>query len=205
MEVTGGAERVEPQKFTEDQRKYLAYEGYSIYERTGKSLGSLSEMGFVEDVSDLAGLAEETSMKGEVAIKPRHPLYGSGGLNLVEQQRQVDQLSKYVGSTWNLKAMIGKAADYSELASLHLDKTGEDLFGPRDRVRTTTKTRIGEDESSWMTGGEGTGGAFVVVGPLKEAEGDKKKKELGIDVVLEADDVDGSAADSGVYPLLIPA
>lgn len=195
------SEGVEVKRFTEDQREYLEYEGYSIYELTGKSLGSLSEMGFVEDISDLPGLAEETSMKGEVAIKPRHALYGSGGGTLAEQQRQVDQLSKYVGSTWNLKGMIGKAADYFDLASMHLDKTGEDLFGPMDRVRTTTRTRIEKDESSWMTGGEGTGDALVVIGP--GAHG--KNKELDIDVVLEADDVDGGAAASTVYPLLIPA
>lgn len=61
-----------------------------------------------------------------------------------EQEEMVRKFSKELGGRIpGVKAIIGEAPDYIELAFRHFDKTGERLFGKRynsDYTRTKTPT-----------------------------------------------------------------
>jgi len=139
---------VEVERFAPEAREALEKEGYVIYPLTGQSIKSLQESGrkfwstWHKNYPDFEALA---SIRSEVAINPnRLFLPESNRKTLVEQEAMVEEFSKELGrKIKGVKAIIGEAPDYIELAFSHLDATSEYLFGKKynfDYARTKTAT-----------------------------------------------------------------
>jgi len=138
--------RAETKRFTPEQRKALKKQGFVIYDLTGQSIRTLRDSGrqfwttWHKDFPDFEALG---SMQSEVAINPnRLFLPESNNKTLAQQQEMVSKFSKELGKkVRGIKAIIGQAPDYVELAFRHLDETGDYLFGAKYSYdATATKT-----------------------------------------------------------------
>ena len=139
--------RGETKRFSPEVRKALEKEGYLIYTLTGQSIKSLREAGrkfsstWHKGYPDFEAL---TSRLSEVAIDPNKLfLPDSNNKTLVEQEKMVEEFSQKLSKkVEGVEAIIGEAPDYVELAFVHLDATGEYLFGKKynfDYARTKTQ------------------------------------------------------------------
>lgn len=140
--------RGETKRFSPEVRKALEKEGHLIYTLTGQSIKSLREVGrkfsstWHKDYPDFEAL---TSRLSEVAINPNQLfLPDSNWKTLPEQEAIVAEFFHRLNqNVKEVEAIIGEAPDYVELAFVHLDATGEYLFGKKynfDYARTKTRT-----------------------------------------------------------------
>jgi len=139
---------VEIKRFSQEQREALEKEGFVIYGLTGQSIKTLRDGGrkfrstLPKELPDFEALG---SMHSEVAIHPSKPfLPKSNNKTLAQQEKMVEKFSQGLGKkVQGVKAIIGQAPDYEELAFRHLDATREHLFGAKDiynYARTKTPT-----------------------------------------------------------------
>lgn len=179
---------VEIKRFSQEQREALEKQGFVIYGLTGQSIKTLRDAGrkfrsaWHNAFPDFEALG---SMHSEVAINPNKPfLPNSSNKTLARQEDMVGKFSEELGKkVKGVKAIIGQAPDYAELAFAHLDSTEKYLFGAEDSydyARTKTPS------SSFRVAG--VGGGFHAYGGL---------------------DVDGWDRDDGVdgvhaAPLVVP-
>ncbi len=137
-------------RFSDEQREALKKEGYLIYGLTGQSIKTLRGAGrkfwstWHKD-SQFADFEALRSMHSEVAINPSELfLPKSNNKTLAQQEEMVDKFSQELGEkVKGVKAIIGQAPDYEELAFRHLDATQDYLFGVKynyDYARTKTPT-----------------------------------------------------------------
>lgn len=137
-------------KFSDQTKDVLKQEGYLVYPLTGQSIRSLREAGkpfwstWHRDYPDFENLPSRLS---EVAINPdpkKFFLPKSNSKTLTEQEEMIKDYSKQLAKRLvSVKAVLGEAPDYVELAFAHLDATGEYLFGEKysyDYTRTKTLT-----------------------------------------------------------------
>lgn len=135
---------MEVSKFTNEAREALRQEGYLLYALTGQSIRSLREAGrpfwsiWHQDYPDFENLPSRLS---EVAIDPdptKFFLPKSNNKTLKQQIGMIvdfsEQLTKRIAG---VRALMGEAPDYTELAFLRLDATGERLFGEKYDYRFT--------------------------------------------------------------------
>lgn len=175
---------VEIKRFSQEAREALEKQGLVIYGLTGQSIKTLRDSGrkfwsrWHEDLPDFEALG---SMYSEVAINPNKLfLPESNNKTLSQQEDMVEKFSKELGKkVQGVKAIIGQAPDYAELAFAHFDATEEYLFGAKynyDYVRTKTPTSgsnvanvgrffadLGLGVNRWSAG---NGLGFVHVAPL---------------------------------------
>lgn len=81
----------------------------------------------------------------------------------VDQVKLIESFSEKIGRRIpGVKAIMGQAADYADLAFAHLDKTKDRLFGDRDYYNyTRTHTMVGSDAVS--VGSFRNGGKLTIV------------------------------------------
>ena len=175
---------VEIKRFSPEQREALEKEGYLVYGLTGQSIKALRDSGrkfwsiWHEKFPDFEALV---SMQSEVAINPdKLFLPRSNNKTLKQQEDMVGKFSQELGKKVpGVKAIIGDAPDYVELAFQHLDAAKDYLFGVKyncDFARTKTPVRgsvvacvgcSGADGGwyvgRWVAGG---GGGDVRAAPL---------------------------------------
>lgn len=167
--------QLEIKRFSAEQKEALEKQGYVIYGLTGQSIKTLRDNGrkfwstWHNELPDFEALG---SMHSEVAINPNKLfLPKSNNKTLAQQEEMVGKFSKELGKkvVKGVKAVIGQAPDYVELAFAHLDSTKEYLFGEKDNydyARTKTPTSgsyvadvglfnafRGLDVHSWHAGG----------------------------------------------------
>ena len=144
--LPSGEALVEVKRFSLEAREVLEKEGYVVHTLTGQSIKSLRESGrkfwstWHKDYPNLEAL---TSKRSEVAVNPKQLfLPKSNRKTLAEQEAMVEEFSKKLGrKIKGVKAIIGEAPDYAELAFLHFEATDERLFGQKynyDYIRTET-------------------------------------------------------------------
>lgn len=143
----------EVQTFSEEAREKLTQEGYQIYALTGQSIRSLRESGrrfWADWHQEYPDFEAVKSRRSEVAINPdpkKFFLPESNRKTLDQQLAMVRSFSaSLIKRIAGVKALIGEAPDYCELAFLHLDKTGVYLFGEEynyDYTRTVTQVGSG--------------------------------------------------------------
>jgi hypothetical protein len=180
--------QLEIKRFSVEQREALEKQGFVIYGLTGQSIKTLRDSGrkfwstWHKDYPDFEALG---SMHSEVAINPSKPfLPKSNNKTLAQQEEMVNKFSEELGKkVKGVKAIIGQAPDYVELAFAHLDNTKEYLFGAKDNydyARTKTPT-------------SGSGVAFV--------------GDFGVDGGLNVYNWNRGHGDDGVHaaPLVVPA
>ncbi len=138
----------EIKRFSDEQREALKKEGYLIYGLTGQSIKTLRGAGRTfwttwHKHSQFADFEALGSMNSEVAINPSELfLPKTNNKTLAQQEEMVDKFSQELGEkVKGVKAIIGQAPDYEELAFRHLDATQGYLFGAKynyDYARTKT-------------------------------------------------------------------
>lgn len=145
LEISRPKETGEVIRFSAEARRGLEREGFLIYTLTGKSLQQLSEEG--RDIGILKYLVRldwksVASVESEVAINPNNLfLPGSFNRRWEKQQKMVAGFSRKLQkrTSGQVRAIVGNAADYVELYSLHRQTTGVRLFGDRaPYARTAT-------------------------------------------------------------------
>lgn len=136
-----------------EEREALAKEGLTaVYSLTGETIADQREKGrkfwYVAE-SDNNSLVAVRSLQGDVAVDPRSNKFflpKSNNLTLDQQLEMVAEFSHKLQrrlKTDSVEAILGQAPDYTELAFLHLDATGERLFGEKydyNYTRTVTPT-----------------------------------------------------------------
>lgn len=142
----------EIKSFSPEQRKALEKQGFVIYALTGQSIETLRNSGRKirptwHRAAKCADFETLSSMRGEVAINPSKPfLPRSDRKTLAQQEKMVEKFSqKLEKKVTGVRAIIGQAPDYAELAFAHFDSTQKYLFGQRenyDYTRTKTSTGI---------------------------------------------------------------
>ncbi len=141
---------VEIKRFSAEQREALEKQGFVIYGLTGQSIKTLRDAGrkfwstWHQD-PQFADFEALGSMHSEVAINPNKLfLPNSNNKTLKQQEDMVEKFSQKLGKkVQGVKAVIGQASDYEELAFAHLDATKDYLFGAKDNydyARTKTST-----------------------------------------------------------------
>ncbi len=144
---------VEVKRFSDEARVALAKQKFVVYELTGESIKSLRYSGrtFWSDWHQIYPDFEAlTSRVSEVAINPNPKKFyipDSNRKTLDEQLALVSKFSEGLSKGRNripgVKAILGEAPDYIELAFTCLGKTGERLFGEkyqREGLWTYTRT-----------------------------------------------------------------
>jgi hypothetical protein len=140
--------QLEIKRFFKEQKEALEKQGFVIYGLTGQSIKTLRDNGrkfwstWHKDYPNFEALG---SMQSEVAINPSKLfLPKSNNKTLSQQEEMVEKFSQELGKkVEGVKAIIGQAPDYVELAFAHLDNTKEYLFGAKnnyDYARTKTPT-----------------------------------------------------------------
>ena len=128
---------VEARRFSDEAREALIKDGYVIINLTGKSIRrSHRERGFKfwsnwHKYIKVGSFETKGSMTSEVAIKPDAPFIpGSNNKTLKEQKDMIAEFSRDLGKKIKgVKAIMGEAPDYVELAFTHLDAIGGRLHG----------------------------------------------------------------------------
>ncbi len=139
---------VEIKRFSQEQKEALEKQGFVIYGLTGQSIKTLRDSGhkfwsdWHKSLPDFEALG---SMHSEVAINPNKLfLPKSNNKTLAQQEEMVEKFSQELGKkVQRVKAIIGQAPDYVELAFQQLDATKDYLFGAKynyDYARTKTPT-----------------------------------------------------------------
>ncbi len=137
---------VKIKRFSNEQREALDRQGFVIYGLTGQSIQTLKVSGrrfFSTGDKNLPGFEAQGSMHSEVAINPNQPfLPKSDNKTLVKQEEMVEEFSQELGKKiQGVRAVIGQAPDYIELAFAHFDETKQYLFGAKDNYGyATTET-----------------------------------------------------------------
>lgn len=143
---------VKIQSFPIETQQALKKEGFLIYPLTGQSMKSLKEAGkkfwstWHKAYSDFEALSSRLS---QVAINPQKLfLPDSNRKSLSKQEEMVANFSQELSrKIKGVKAIIGEAPDYIELAFAHLETTGEYLFGEKYNYHyARTKTLINDSE-----------------------------------------------------------
>jgi hypothetical protein len=188
--------QAEIKRFSPEAREALEKEGYVVYSLDCRSIRDAKEAGrkfgstWHKDFPDFEDLP---SRKGEVAINTSVLFIPkSNKKTLDEQEEIVAEFSKRLSrKIKGVEAVIGDIADYVELAFLHLDATGENLFGEKysdDYARTVTPTA----------------GSYVALLGFKPDRGlivDAWARGAGTDVFVARD----AGTDVFVAPLIVPA
>ncbi len=148
--------------FTAEQKRRLNEAGYTVYVLVGQSVHDLKELGKRFDgipqleshyLAMLTGRVSGSppgwysrfidipSRRSEVAININRPFLPDSSNNSFRQQEEmIANFSQEVSAQIHgVRAIIGEAPDYAELAFLHLDLTGQRLFEDEECV---TKTRV---------------------------------------------------------------
>lgn len=144
-------------KFTDKQKEALIERNFTaVYLLSGQSIKSLREAGrkFSKRCRSYPDVENLTSRLSEVAINPNQLFLPGSDRKIFEEQIRILQdfsfaLSKGRNRIQGVDAILGTASDYAELVFLHLDKTGEYLFGSEygNVTRTATITRAITDDS----------------------------------------------------------
>lgn len=143
---------IEIKRFSAEQREALEKQGFVIYGLTGQSIKTLRDSGrkfwstWHNSLLDFETLG---SMQSEVAINPNKPfLPKSNNKTLTQQEEMVEKFSRELGKkVGGVKAIIGQAPDYVEIAFAHLDATKDYLFGAKDNYDfARTKTPAGSSD-----------------------------------------------------------
>ena len=147
---------IEIKRFSQEQKEALEKQGFVIYGLTGQSIKTLRDAGrkfwstWHKDFPDFEALG---SMHSEVAINPSNLfLPRSNNKTLAQQEEMVSEFSEeLVKKVQGVKAIIGQASDYEELAFRHLDATKEYLFGAKDKYNSArTKTPTGGSHVAYV-------------------------------------------------------
>lgn len=139
---------IEIKSFSKETKEALGKEGYVIHSLTGQSIKSLRDAGrkfwstWHNKYPDFEALG---SIPSEVAVNPSNLfLPKSNNKTLAQQEEMVEKFSEEIGKkVQGVKAIIGEAPDYVELAFAHLDATKDYLFGAKynyNYARTKTPT-----------------------------------------------------------------
>jgi hypothetical protein len=165
--VSTPEKELEIKRFFAEQREALENQGYVIYGLTGQSIKTLRDRGhkfwstWHKEFPYFEALG---SVHSEVAINPNNPfLPNSNNRTLAQQENMVGRFSEVLGKkVKGVKAIIGQAPDYAELAFAHLDATKEYLFGAKQNYNyARTKTPIGSSCVAHV-GGFGADDGLVV-------------------------------------------
>ena len=134
-------------RFSAEQRKGLERKGYFVYSLTGQTIATLRDAGhpFWSTWHQGEAIEQVRSMLAEIAVNPRNLfLPDSNRKTLDEQLAMVEKFGrKIAGEVKGVTAILGSAADYTELAFAHLNQKEQRLFGKDfdyDYTRTTTPT-----------------------------------------------------------------
>ncbi len=145
---------VKIQSFPIETQRALEKEGFLIYPLTGQSMKSLREAGekflttWHKAYPDFEAL---TSRLTQVAINPQKLfLSESNRKTLPRQEEMVVDFSQEISrKIKGVRAIIGEAPDYIELAFIHLKETGGYLFGEKYNYGyARTKTLINDTEAA---------------------------------------------------------
>ena len=139
---------VEIKRFSQEAREALEKSFFVIYGLTGQSIKTLRGNGCQFRSTwhkELPSFEALGSMHSEVAVNPNKLfLPKSSRKRLSQQEKMVEKFSQELGQqVQGVKAIIGQAPDYAELAFQHLNATNKYLFGAKDKysyARTKTRT-----------------------------------------------------------------
>lgn len=162
-----GSRPTEVRRFSEEARKALEGQGYIVYELFGKSIAQLRSEGnpfsstWHNDYPNFEAIAAGAT---EAALNPKNLfLKKSNRKTPFEHEEMVAYFSqKLAKKIPGVRAIIGEASQYAELAFSHYKATGVRLFGEKynyDYVRTKTPG-VGSDVA--YVGRFGNGGLGVV-------------------------------------------
>lgn len=141
---------IEIKRFSSKDRESLKRKNFIIHTLSGQSLKDLMEAGrkfaatwFQHKPEYKLQFENLISRPSQVAINPESLfLPQSNYKNFREQEEMMADFNKELSQKIKgIKAVIGEVTDYAELAFVHLDVTGEYLFGKKhnyDLVRTKT-------------------------------------------------------------------
>lgn len=121
-------------RFSAEARRGLEGEGYFIYALEGKSIGELRQSGLIQqspylEHPDFQQQQNWRAPATEVAIRWAW-LEGSWYKTLPEQERMVAKFSRGLSKkVKGVKAIVGQASQYAEVALLHFRATGKRIFG----------------------------------------------------------------------------
>jgi len=174
------------QPFTPAERRALEKDGLLIYPFSLQTIRSQKDAGkpFWNMVDAGPQFEAVPSMVGEVAFIPdpkRFYLPESNNKTLGQEEELIKEYGRELRERLNLpdhiKTVIGQAPDYTQLAFMHQEETGEYLFGPKyghNFARSKTPTNglfvafvgyfsanLGLNVNEWDRG-RGFAGAFAV-------------------------------------------
>ncbi|MDO8619449.1 MAG: hypothetical protein Q7R49_05940 [Candidatus Daviesbacteria bacterium] len=148
--------------FTDEARQALEKEGYIIHELTGLSVKDFEEAhrrafgswgNIYDDPRNL------TSRISQVAINPENLFYPNSNQQDLETHKRMVSIFSYRLSRAipGVRAILGEALDYADLAFVHLDKKGETLFGKKYGYRYTRTATMIERNNGACVGSFGYG------------------------------------------------
>ncbi len=145
-------ERTTIQPFTTAEKKAFRKDGHIIYPFSLQTIKTQEEARKPFHFQDNYGSKFKTtsSMVGEVAFIPnpkRFFIPGSNNKTYEQQEELVKLYEKHLQKSLklpeNVRVVMGQAPDYTQLAFIHLEETGERLFGLEYGFNfTRTKTSI---------------------------------------------------------------
>jgi len=147
-------------RFSKESRVALETGGFRIYELTGRTTATIPALGGKINpmwAGEWPQIKEVESRKSEVAIIWGNPfLSDTENEDIYEQKKRLTKFNRLLRQTTpNVKAILGNALDYAELAA----RSAELLFD--GRTRTTTLL-------PWGPGPYGSGNYIVTVGQCKD-------------------------------------
>lgn len=156
LEISRPKETGEVIRFSAEARNWLEREGYFIYALEGKSIRELRQSGLIQqspylEHPDFQQQQNWRTPATEVAIRWAW-LDGSWYKTLPEQERMVADFSRKLSKkVKGVKAIIGQASQYTEVALLHFKATGKRIFGwDQDYSFTRTLTSAPNGEMGFV-------------------------------------------------------
>lgn len=161
-------------RFTDEQREALEKRGYTVYPLSGQSIRSLREAGreFLSSCwqQRYPDFENQTSRLSEVAINPgKLFLEASDDKTLKQQEILVEEFSKRLKGRLRIegvKAIMGEAPDYAELAFRYIDVTGKSLFSEETNtdgyIRTKTVVDVVDPNVTAIVGSFSVGNCLSV-------------------------------------------
>lgn len=140
LSLLGEEELSVEQSFSPEAREVLEREGYLIYNLEGLSIHSLRLLGFKIGTLSREGYLGENFWIGissasrlrEVAFHPEKLFLPRSNIKSLYEQRimihEFSQRFRRRNRTRGVRAIMGQAGDYTELAFQHFKRTGERLF-----------------------------------------------------------------------------
>lgn len=168
----GGENLPSINRFLPVEKRILRKAGFIILNLTGRSIRELRELGYLIDTTlgeQYPGFEDLRSISSEVAIYPEDLfLKESSKKSLSEQMDLVENYSKSLqyNIEWSgMRAIMGQAVDYIELAFSYSQKKRKKLFGKRNNFDfTRTATRLNSGDESFAVVGRNEDNGLIVYG-----------------------------------------